>query len=355
MTRPTSITIDLNALTHNFQQVKILSPYSSVISMVKANAYGHGLIKVAQALSPMTDALGVACLDEALVLRQAGIKTPILLIEGVYSQEEMQQANRYKLDFVIHQIEQLQWLQNTPFTYTPQIWLKINTGMNRLGIAIQDLEIFYQGLMAIDYIKKPLGLMTHFACADELDNPLTAAQIQLFEQATAHLPAIKSLANSAGILAWKQAHADWVRPGLMLYGASPFANKTGLDLGLKPVMTLKAALIAVYQIKKGQPVGYGATWQAEQDTLIGIASVGYGDGYPQATKGANVLVNGVPCQLAGRVSMDMLAINLQAYPQAKIGDEVVLWGQGLPVEHVAAHAQTSAYDVLTRLTGRVLV
>ncbi len=345
------MTIDLAALRHNLQRVHELAPGCSVIAMVKANAYGHGIERVANALP--ANALGVASLEEGMTLREAGILQPIVLMEGLFYKDEIKEAAKQHFTLVVHHephVEMLEKAQvDTPFS----VWLKINTGMHRLGIDPAQLDTFYTRLQNAAAVKKPIGLMTHFAEADMVDSEATAKQITLFNQVAAHLAGPRSLANSAGILAWPKAHGDWVRPGLMLYGASPFADKTGLDHGLLPVMTLWSRLIAITKVKKGGKVGYGGTWTATEDLTIGVVGVGYGDGYPQFAKnGTPMLINGVECPLAGRVSMDMLTVDLRNQPQAKIGDPVVLWGQGLPVERVARHSGTSAYEILTRMTPR---
>jgi alanine racemase len=233
------------------------------------------------------------------------------------------------------------------------VWLKINTGMHRLGVSTTQLGDIYARLMAAKSVRKPIGLMTHFAEADLIDSEATSRQFGLFNQAVMPFTGPRSLANSAAIIGWPSTLGDWVRPGLMLYGASPFAGKTGRDHDLLPVMTLWSRLIAITPVKSGSKIGYGGTWQAPQDMMVGVVGAGYGDGYPQfAENGTPVLVNGVECPLVGRVSMDMLTVDLRRLPSAKIGDPVVLWGDGLPVERVAQCSHTSAYEALTRMTPR---
>lgn len=351
MSRPTYMTIDLAALRYNLQRVHDLARGCSVIAMVKANAYGHGIERVANALP--ANALGVASLEEGLKLREAGITQPIVLMEGLFYPDEIKEAAKQHFSLVVHHEPHVEMLEQANVETPFPVWLKINTGMHRLGIDPAQLDDVYARLQRADAVKKPIGLMTHFAEADIVDSDATAQQIALFMQVTKHLEGPRSLANSAGILAWPKAHGDWVRPGLMLYGASPFADKTGLDHGLLPVMTLWSRLIAITPVKKGGKVGYGGTWTAPDDLTIGVVGVGYGDGYPQFAKnGTPMLVNGVECPLVGRVSMDMLTVDLRNQPNAKIGDPVVLWGQGLPVERVARHSNTSAYEILTRMTPR---
>lgn len=344
--------IDLAALKHNLERVHEIAPHSKVIAMVKANAYGHGIERIAQGL-PAADAFGVASMEEGIRLREVGITQPIVLVEGLFYPEEIKEAEKYHFTLVVHHIPHVEMLEKAKVVEPFPVWLKMNTGMHRLGFAIHEVDTIYQRLMAASSVQKPIGLMTHFAEADMVDSAATSQQIARFNQATAHLSGPRSLANSAGILAWQEAQGDWVRPGLMLYGASPFPDKMGLDHGLQPVMTLWSRLIAINPVKKGGKIGYGGTWTATEDMLIGVVGVGYGDGYPQfAQNGTPVLVNNTVCPLVGRVSMDMLTVDLRNVPQAKIGDPVTLWGQGLPVEEVARHSHTSPYEILTRMTPR---
>ncbi|EKD71217.1 MAG: hypothetical protein ACD_46C00242G0004 [uncultured bacterium] len=352
MSRPTYMTIDLAALKANLERVHELAPGRKVIAMVKANAYGHGITRVAQAL-PKVESLGVASLEEGVMLREAGITQPIVLMEGLFYPEELAEALRHEFTLVVHHLPHVEMLEKAQTSKPFTIWLKINTGMHRLGISPYQLPEIYARLSAAKAVKKPIGLMTHFAEADNPHNHHTLQQIEKFNQMTANYAGPKSLANSAGIIAWPAAHADWVRPGLILYGASPFANKTGLDHGLLPVMTLWSRLIAIIPVAKGGRVGYGGTWTAPENMIVGVVGVGYGDGYPQfAQNGTPMLVNNVECPLVGRVSMDMLTVDLRNLPHAQVGDEVILWGNSMPVERVAQHSQTSAYEILTRMTPR---
>src|SRR3990167_153392 len=351
MSRPTYMTIDLAALRHNLERVHALARGRSVIAMVKANAYGHGIARVAKALST-TDAFGVASLEEGIKLREAGITHPIVLIEGLFNPGELKEAVHHDFTLVVHHLPHVEILENADITPL-SIWIKINTGMHRLGFDIPQVASIYQRLLATTSVKKPIGLMTHFAEADDINSPTTQQQIEIFNRVTAHLPGPRSLANSAGIIAWEAAHGDCVRPGIMLYGASPFQNQVGSHHGLQTVMTLHSKLIAIHPVKKGSRVGYGGVWTAQNDTTIGVVGVGYGDGYPQfAENGTPVLVRGVECPLVGRVSMDMLTVDLGDLPEAKLGDSVILWGSGLPVERVARHCHTTAYEILTRMTPR---
>lgn len=352
MSRPTFMTIDLKALHHNLNRVRELAAGCSIIAMVKANAYGHGILRVAKAL-PKADALGVASLEEGVMLREAGVTQPIVLMEGLFYSDEIADAEKYNFTLVIHHEPHITMLEKARVKKPFNCWLKINTGMNRLGIDPSEIDTFYQRLLITKAIRQPVGLMTHFAQADAIDCAATQQQIHLFKNATKHLTGRRSLANSAAVIAWPASHGDWVRPGLMLYGASPFLNKVGSDHDLQPVMTLSSRIIAIAKVKKGSQVGYGGTWTAPEDMKVAVVGVGYGDGYPQFAKnGTPVLINETECELVGRVSMDMLTVDLRKQPNAQIGDPVILWGRGLSVERVAAHSHSTAYEILTRMTPR---
>ncbi|MEO8401322.1 MAG: alanine racemase [Gammaproteobacteria bacterium] len=355
MTRPTRITINLGALQNNLQQIRQLAPNSAVIAMVKSNAYGHGLERIASAL-PNADALGVACSEEGLLLREVGVKPPIVLMEGLFSGDELSKAIENNFVTVVHHVSQVEMLEKNPDIQPLSIWLKIDTGMHRLGFEPGEVKQVYKRLQNCPAVKKPIGLMTHFAESDSIDRTPTLQQIEIFNSVTANLSGQRSLANSAGILAWPAAHADWVRPGIILYGASPFVGHRGVEHHLQPVMTLTSELIAIHDLVKGARVGYGGTWICPENMRIGVVGIGYGDGYPRhAQNGTPVLVNGRSCPLAGRVSMDMLTVDLRTQPNAKVGDPVLLWGDGLPVEVIAEHSGTSGYELLTRITQRVHV
>lgn len=346
------ITIDLPALRHNFQRVKMLTANRFVLAMLKANAYGHSIEHIAKAL-PQADAFGVASLAEGIQIRNAGIKQPVVLMQGIIDEEELDLALQYRFDLVIHQAIQIELLKRR-FTETPlAVWLKINTGMNRLGFEPSEAELRYQELLHCPAVKKPIGLMTHLAQADNLDSPSTPDQLQLFQRTTQNLRGPRSIANSAGILGWPDTHADWVRPGVILYGVSPFAGSCGTTYDLWPVMTLSTHLIAIQAVRKGERIGYGGTWTAPTDMLIGVAGLGYADGYPQFAKsGTPVSVQGTLCPLVGRVSMDMITIDLRDHPNPKIGTPVTLWGNKLPIEIVARYCDTSPYELLCRVTTR---
>jgi alanine racemase len=355
MSRPTQITIDLAALHHNFNQVKKIAPHSAILAMVKSNAYGHGLERIALAL-PEADAFGVACLEEGTQLRLAGVKNPIVLMEGLFREDELPRAIAGNFTLVVHHLAQIEMLEKNPHIEPLSTWLKIDTGMHRLGFDPKEAASMYERLMACAAVKKPIGLMTHFAESDSIDKAVTQQQIELFNATTSSFVGPRSLANSAAILAWPSAHADWVRPGIMLYGTSPFGRHQGSEYNLQPVMSLTSELIAIHDLKKGERIGYGGAWTCVEDLRVGVVAIGYGDGYPRHAKnGTPMLVNGQRCSLIGRVSMDMITVDLRPVPEAKVGDPVTLWGKELPVEVIAEHSGTTCYELLTRITQRVRV
>jgi alanine racemase len=322
------------------------------MAAIKANGYGHGLVRVANALAG-SDGFGVACIDEALELRAAGITAPITLLEGFFHPDEIPLIEQHRLDLLLHHPVQTEALEQASIHTSIRVWLKIDTGMHRLGVSPEDAASLWQRLERHPGLQ-PLGQMTHLACADEPGHPATGIQLQLFRRATEALPGERAIANSAGILGWPDSHAEWVRPGIMLYGVSPFIAGRAAEHDLKPVMTLSSELIAVNQLKQGDAVGYGATWTCPEAMPVGVVAIGYGDGYPRhAPSGTPVLVNGRRVPLIGRVSMDMLCVDLRTQPEAHIGDPVVLWGDGLPVEEIAEAAGTIAYELLCSITRRV--
>jgi alanine racemase len=321
--------------------------------MIKANAYGHGLIRIAKALKHV-DALGVASVDEAKVIRQAGVKTTIVLMAGFFSASELKFIAALNCEIVVHRPEQIDILAKAKLSTPIKVWLKINTGMNRLGVFPDKVKDCYQRLMNCSAVNKPVNLMTHLANADVPTDSTTKKQIAAFNAATSGLEGERSLANSSGILMFPETHGDWVRPGIMLFGATALVDHEGKDFNLKPVMTLQSELITIHQQGKGDSIGYGCTWTCPEDMLVGIVAIGYGDGYPRHAKaGAPVLINDRVCPLIGRVAMDMIAVDLRSYKKAQVGDSVILWGKGLPVERVAAYADTIAYEPLCGIARRV--
>lgn len=353
MSRATGAVINLSALRHNLQRVRELAPQARIMAVVKANAYGHGIVPVARALSA-ADAFAVACLEEALEIRHAGLAHPIVLLEGVFSAVELEEAAHNACEVVVHDAGQLALLEGLRLQHTLSVWLKVNSGMHRLGFPPSQTRGLWERLGKARAVRSPVRLMTHLACADETANPRTRLQLEIFAAATAGIHTERSIANSAGILAWPDSHADWVRPGILLYGVSPFTGRCGAQEGLVPAMTMSTTLISVQQVSKGEAVGYGGAWVAPEDMYIGIAAIGYGDGYPRhAPNGTPVLVNGLRASLAGRVSMDMIAVDLRGLPHTQVGDSVVLWGPELPVEEIARAAGTIPYELLCGVTQRV--
>jgi alanine racemase len=348
--------INLSALQHNLSILKQHSKQSKLVAVIKANAYGHGMVALAKQLqvSQQVYALGVARLSEALQLRDSGIQLPIILLEGFFNDSDVPLLVEHQLQTVIHSQEQLHALLNNDLEQKITVWLKLDTGMHRLGFHPAAFAQALETLNSAKQVQQPVNFITHFSCADEINNPMTTQQVALFNSTTAGQPGLCSLASSAGILAWTEAHADVVRPGITMYGISPFEDKKGSDHLLQPVMTLKSRLIAVRQHTANESVGYGATWTSQQDTMLGVIAVGYGDGYPRlAPTGTPVLVNGRIVPLVGRVSMDMITVDLGPTATDKVGDQVTLWGEGLAVETVAKHIGTIAYELVTKLTARV--
>jgi alanine racemase len=356
VTAMVSVTIDTGALRHNLEVARRLAPKSRVMAVIKANAYGHGLIAAARALDA-ADAFAVARVDEGLALREAGFKAPIVLLEGVMDAEQLKAAAHADFELVVHSPEQVELLQAAPPEVRFKIWLKLDSGMNRLGFKGDAFQSAHAALSESSALRAPVNLMTHLSSADLAERPTTAEQLMVFAAATRSLAGERSVESSAALLSFPDSQADWVRPGLMLYGISPYGGATGTDHGLRPVMTLCSRVIAVKHLAEGEQVGYGGDWTATRPTRLAIASVGYGDGYPRsAASGTPVLVNGERAGLAGRVSMDMLAIDVTEMQRAaKVGDPVVLWGEGLPVEEIALWAETVAYTLVCGISQRVAV
>lgn len=355
MTPRVTATVDLAALRHNVRMVRKIAPGSKIMAAVKADAYGHGAVPVARALeSEGVDALAVACMEEALKLREAHLSTtPITLLEGVISIEEAALAVYERLQVVVHDHWQIALLEQLPASAEIHLWFKLDSGMHRLGFPLGDVP----GL--VDTLRRHpswvfQGWITHLACADEPDNPATLNQIALYNAALQGIAGARSIANSAGLLAWPAARVDWVRPGLMLYGASPLPGKTGAELGLKPVLTLQSRLIAIREYAADEPIGYGQTWRTPERMKIGVVAVGYADGVHRCLpSGTPLLLRGTRVPLVGRVSMDMITVDLRSTPQAQVGDAVTLWGAALPAEEIAGYANTLAYELFCGLTQRV--
>lgn len=347
-------TINSAALAHNLEVVRgrISGTRSRVYAVVKADAYGHGLDNTVAAFAGV-DAFAVACMDEAAELRAVDPRLDILVLEGIFDGQELAAAKAGNLEIVVHAEWQLRLLECDGAGGLRRIWAKFDSGMHRLGFPPEKAGEVRKRLSALG-IETP-GVMSHLACADEPQRDDTARQMAVFSTVREQFPdSPASLANSAGVLLHPDSHLDWVRPGLMLYGVSPLSGKNGEDFGLRPAMTLSARLLSIQDVAAGDSVGYGATWQAPRDCRIGIVSIGYGDGYPwRAAATGEALVRGGRVPLAGRVSMDMLGVDLSASPTASVGDEVTLWGEGLPVEEVARAVGTSAYELVCRVSRRV--
>jgi len=359
MPRPISATIDASALSHNLAIARSHAGAAKIWAVVKANAYGHGLLRAAAALR---EADGFALLDfaEALRVRGAGIEKPILMLEGFFKPKDVDLLLQHRLTPVIHNMEQIEMLQKAWSTHARagalDVYLKVNSGMNRLGFAVDNVRLAWNALHGNPRIAS-VTLMTHFADADG-DGGI-AAQLQWFNELTQPLaetsPVPRSLANSAALLRYPQeACADWVRPGIMLYGCSPFTFKSAEDIGLKPVMTLRSEIVGVQNLQAGERVGYGMTYEAAQEMTIGVVACGYADGYPRhAPSGTPVLVAGQRAGTVGRVSMDMLCVDISDIPEAYVGTPVTLWGEGLPCDEVAQAAGTVSYQLLCGLAPRV--
>lgn len=344
--RAAKITINLDALEHNFQQVKKYAAGSKIMPVIKANAYGHGLIKVAQCLSD-ADGFAVAQISEAICLRENNISQPITVFQGFLNHQQLQQTIQYGLTPAISQIWQIDLLEKNSGDELIDVWLKINTGMGRLGVQLNEVSSCYQRLEKNKLIKK-IGLMMHFANADEPEHLSNKKQIEAFLTLVEKYKTETSVSNSAAIISQLYTQQNWLRPGIMLYGASPLLNKTAQQLQLKPVMGLRAELIAINYLKEGQSVGYGDQWVCPQDMPVGIVNIGYGDGYPRHADAAPLMVNGQRCVLVGRVSMDSIAVDLR-HIDAKCGDSVECWGENVSVDAVAASAGTIVYELLCHI------
>jgi alanine racemase len=354
-----SALINLNHLQHNMATVKKISPSSKLLAVVKANAYGHGVHEVTRALT-LADGFAVARFDEAIELRRTETKKPLLILGGVYTNNELDSCLQHSIQVTVHQVEQLQLLCQHKTTWRNKInvWLKLDTGMHRLGIAPEKFKSFYEQLCALPFVNSVVA-MTHFANAEEQNNTHTQSQINYFNTTINALSGTKvqcSLANSAAILNWPASHCDWIRPGLMLYGINP---TPGIKIDLKPVMTLQAPIVSIRQVTIGESVGYNLTWKAVRESKIATVALGYGDGYPAQLKpNTPVLINGNRAVIVGRVSMDLITVDCTELHNAKTGDIVTFWGEDsagnkLPVEEISRQANTIPYDLVTKVSGRV--
>ena len=350
--RPEAL-IDLAAARHNLNCAKSAAPSSKVIAVIKSNAYGHGMLRIAKALEA-ADTFGLARMEEAVSLRQAGIEKRLLVLEGFFGRDELEAASHYQIELAVNSPEQLSLLERSQLRQRVGCWLKVDTGMHRLGFPPNAAPRAHMRLSSCASVRPPIRLMTHLASADDLQDAATDQQIQRFLPLIGQLGGEISIANSAALLGWPQTHYDWVRPGIMLYGASPLLGGRGERHELKPVMTLSSRLIAVNRCASGDAVGYGGSWRCPEAMPVGVVSIGYGDGYPRhAPTGTPLLVNGRRVPMVGRVSMDMVTVDLRSQPEAKVGDPVILWGRGLPAEEIAEAAGTIAYELFCGVTQRV--
>ncbi|RJG12896.1 alanine racemase [Pseudomonas cavernicola] len=352
--RPARALIDLDALRHNYQLARTVSG-AKALAVVKADAYGHGAVRCAKALEAEVDGFAVACIEEALELRSAAIGKPILLLEGFFEAEELALIDQHDLWCVVHSTWQIEAIERTHFGRPLTVWLKLDSGMHRVGLHPADYQAAYQRLLACDKVGK-IVLMSHFARADELDCERSVEQVAVFEKARAGLAAEVSLRNSPAVLGWPNISSDWVRPGIMLYGATPFEQEQALAARLRPVMTLESKVISVRELPVGEPIGYGARFITERPTRVGVVAIGYADGYPRhAPTGTPVLIDGQPSRLIGRVSMDMLTVDLTDLPHAGLGSRVELWGKNVLASDVAALAGTIPYQLFCNLRRVPLV
>ncbi|MGX1124284.1 alanine racemase [Pseudomonas sp. HLS-6 TE3448] len=352
--RPAHALIDLQALRHNYQLARELSG-AKALAVIKADAYGHGAVRCAQALQADADGFAVACIEEALALRAAGIHGPVLLLEGFFEASELELIVQHDLWCVVHALWQLEAIEKANLSKPITVWLKLDSGMHRVGLHPKDYQSAYQRLQATGKVAR-IVLMSHFARADELDCSASNDQVAVFQAARQGLNAEISLRNSPAVLGWPQIPSDWVRPGIMLYGSTPFEVQQAQAQRLQPVMTLESKVISVRELPAGEPVGYGARFISQRPTRVGVVAMGYADGYPRlAPTGTPVMVAGKRSQLIGRVSMDMLCIDLTDVPEAGLGSPVELWGKNVLASDVAIQAGTIPYQIFCNLRRVPLV
>lgn len=357
MVRNTGVIIDKAALRHNLSEVSRRAPQKKIIAMVKGNAYGCGLESIVPTLSTTVDALGVSCMSEAVAIRKLGVEQTCVLFAGIFARDELEYASTHNIQVVVHAAWQLEIILNTRLAVPLQVWIKLDSGLHRLGFSPGDIIGVYQQLIDCRWVDVQMGLMSHFACADNPEHPLNQQQLECFMAVQHSLPKggglCLTMANSAAIIANPAAHFDCVRPGIMLYGVSPFANTTAQALNLQPVMHFHANIIAIHDYPAGESIGYGATWKTSRPSRIAVVAAGYGDGYPRRIQpNTLVAVQGVHVPIVGRVSMDYLTIDISSSPQISVGDSVELWGNHIPIETVASSADTIAYELLNQFRSR---
>lgn len=352
--RPTFATVRLGDIVSNYKLAMQLAPASQSIAVIKANAYGHGVVEVARSLQNVAPVFAVALMEEAVKLRASGVAQPILVLQGINQLEDVATAAENDFWLLLHQQQQLDWLLSADTPTPVRVWLKVDTGMHRLGFAPDQLDQVFAVLSSSSNVQPDPVLCTHLACADDQGDPMTDAQLSLIRSCSEKYKLGMSIANSAGILFWPGSHADWNRPGYMLYGACPAGAFDTFAHGLRPAMTMNSEIVAIRHLKRGDGVGYGQNWIAKRESTIGTIAIGYGDGYPRhAPNGTPVLVNGQRVSLAGRVSMDAISVDLTDLKTVQVGDPVELWGRNLCVNEVASFAGTIGYEILAGLTGRV--
>ena len=351
--RSVTLTIDLDALAYNFLKVREIAPGNKIFAVIKANAYGHDAVACAHRLSSLGDGFAVVTLGEALELRESGIEQPILILQGHRTQSDITQALAHNFSLVVHCEQQVELLavNSEASSQSLPIWVKLDTGMGRLGLKNDDFDSIMRALNRLEYIEVK-GLMTHFSCADEFDNPFTRIQMDRYNESTKSYDLDSSMANSAAILAWPDAHQGWLRPGIMLYGVNPLWPIEIPEL--RPVMCVEAPVIAIHRMRAGETIGYGNTYACTHDCEVAVVAIGYGDGYPRHVGvDATVLIGSVECRILGRVSMDSMVVMLPQRHSCELFDKAVLWGKrGLSVERVAAFANTLSYELLCQIKGR---
>lgn len=354
MPRHTQATIHLDAIIKNYQLANAWAPNSRNIAVIKADAYGHGSVQVARALAPFAPAFAVAIFEEAVILKDAGIQNPILVLQGINESSELEYAVKHDIWPMLENDLQVRLITDTPLTCPITVWLKIDSGMHRLGLNKDELTKLMKRLKACPWINPDIVLSSHLACASNPEDEMSMQQLKHFSQLTDKLNLSTSLANSAALLGFEQTHMDWNRPGIMLYGLSPFEDINSHQQILKPAMSFTSSVLSIRQVKKGEYVGYSKHWRADKPTTIATIAVGYADGYPRHAKnGTPLLIAGQRASLVGRVSMDMITADISLCSHIKIGDSVELWGNNINANEVAQHAQTIGYQLLTGVSQRV--
>lgn len=354
MTRPSTAILSKKNLLHNLSVLKKMVFPAKIVAMIKANAYGHGGYSVGSILHDRADVLAVCSVDEAVSLRKAFPLASILLVQGVFCAEELSIASEYQLQVVFHNKEQIRWLNELILPHPIESWVKVNTGLGRLGFEKEEARDVYFQLLHSSKTKKPVRIMSHLSYAENPENLINTKQIASFQECIQGIDSEYSLCNSAGLLHFKDQHYHFVRPGILLYGVSPVPGKVGADFGVKPVMTVKSKIMSIETRKAGEAIGYGATYTLKKDTKVGCIAFGYGDGYPfSAQSGTPVLVDGRECFLIGKVAMDIMMVDLTSCKDAQVGSDVTLWGEGLPVERISAHSSHSVWHILTGIQSRV--